>query len=122
MRKNRAGSGLGKLLTNSTSGLFSTPTTPPHLTLHALLEGKSAKPLAPEVEKLRIIKSPAEIALMKRAGDISSEAHAGVMRAATKGMQSEVGWTEGMLAAEFEYRCAMKGSERGAYVPVVASG
>ena len=27
-----------------------------------------------------------------------------------------------MLAAEFEYHCAMGGAERPAYVPVVASG
>ena len=27
-----------------------------------------------------------------------------------------------MLAAEFEYHCAMGGAQRGAYVPVVASG
>jgi intermediate cleaving peptidase 55 len=39
-----------------------------------------------------------------------------VMRAAQK-MR-----TEGQLQAEFEHHCAMKGAERPAYVPVVASG
>lgn len=32
------------------------------------------------------------------------------------------GRTEAQLAARFEYVCAMQGSERQAYVPVVASG
>jgi intermediate cleaving peptidase 55 len=53
---------------------------------------------------------------MKKAADISAEAHVKVMRAAKEG-GSEV-----QLQAEFEYHCAMKGSERPAYVPVVASG
>lgn len=35
---------------------------------------------------------------------------------------AEVGKSEGQLAAEFEYQCAVRGSERPAYVPVVASG
>lgn len=35
---------------------------------------------------------------------------------------SRAGMGEGMLAAEFEYHCSMKGAQRGAYVPVVASG
>jgi intermediate cleaving peptidase 55 len=63
-----------------------------------------------------MVKSPREVALMKKAADISAEAHVKVMRAAKEG-GSEV-----QLQAEFEYHCAMKGSERPAYVPVVASG
>lgn len=35
---------------------------------------------------------------------------------------TEPGLSEGALAAHFEYLCALKGSERPAYVPVVASG
>lgn len=53
---------------------------------------------------------------MKRAADISAEAHTRVMRAAKEGM------AESQLVAEFEYRCGMDGAERPAYVPVVASG
>ena len=34
----------------------------------------------------------------------------------------EPGMSEGQLAAIFEYQCVMAGSERPAYVPVVASG
>lgn len=32
------------------------------------------------------------------------------------------GMSEAALAAHFEYLCALRGSERPAYVPVVASG
>lgn len=35
---------------------------------------------------------------------------------------TEPGLSEGHLAAHFEYQCALQGSERPAYVPVVASG
>ena len=59
---------------------------------------------------------------MKRAGEISSEAHTRVMRTTAKRIAAGQETTEGMLAAEFEYHCAMAGSERPAYVPVVASG
>lgn len=53
---------------------------------------------------------------MKKAADISSAAHTKVMRAA------KVGGREAELEAVFEFECAMRGSERQAYVPVVASG
>lgn len=113
-------SSLGKLL--SGSNMFSTPQSPPHIALHQLLAASTALPLAPEVEKLRFVKSPTELALMKRAGEISSEAHTRVMRTTAKRIAAGQETTEGMLAAEFEYHCAMAGSERPAYVPVVASG
>ena len=35
---------------------------------------------------------------------------------------TEPGMREAALAATFEYQCAMGGSQRPAYVPVVASG
>lgn len=100
----------------SPSSVWTSPTEPPHLLLHAALLGGKAKPLSFEVEKMRIVKSPRELALMKKAADISSAAHTRVMRF------SEQGKSESQLAAVFEYHCAMEGSERPAYVPVVASG
>lgn len=63
-----------------------------------------------------MVKSPIEIQLMKKAADISSAAHTKVMGAA------KVGGKEAELEAVFECECAMRGSERQAYVPVVASG
>lgn len=62
------------------------------------------------------MKSENEIRLMKRAADLSSGAHARAMR------ETEVGMSEGQVQAVFEYHAAMGGSERPAYVPVVASG
>lgn len=35
---------------------------------------------------------------------------------------TQSGISEAAIAAHFEYLCALKGSERPAYVPVVASG
>jgi intermediate cleaving peptidase 55 len=84
--------------------------------LSAALASDAAKPLARVVENLRIRKSPAELELMARAGKISAEAHRQVMRFARPG------GTEANLQATFEYHCALGGSERPAYVPVVASG
>ncbi|KAF8883399.1 peptidase M24, structural domain-containing protein [Infundibulicybe gibba] len=87
----------------------------PEAALEAL--GKAPKkPLAPEVAKLRAVKSMHEQAAMRSAADVSARAHAKTMRFAQPGM------SEGALAAHFEYMCAMRGAQRPAYVPVVASG
>lgn len=91
-------------------------TDPPHLLLAAALAGEKAQPLEREVQRLRLVKSKTELGIMKRAADISAAAHRRVMRAAQEGMP------EGRLVAEFEYECGLGGSERPAYVPVVASG
>ncbi|KZT53381.1 peptidase M24 [Calocera cornea HHB12733] len=72
--------------------------------------------LAPEVGRLRAIKSENEQAVMRRAGALSGRAHAKTM-AFTRSAQ-----TEAQLAAHFEYQCALAGAQRPAYVPVVASG
>lgn len=77
---------------------------------------RSTKSLKEEVEKLRIIKSPNEIVLMRKAADISADAHAKVMRLA------EPGGNENTLVSTFEYHCAIAGSARPAYLPVCASG
>ncbi|KAL6304156.1 peptidase M24, structural domain-containing protein [Sparassis latifolia] len=74
------------------------------------------KPLAPEVGRLRSIKSEAEQRVMRAAADISARAHAKTMRFAQPDMSEHV------IAAHFEYLCAREGSLRPAYVPVVASG
>ncbi|KAF5322673.1 hypothetical protein D9619_001139 [Psilocybe cf. subviscida] len=74
------------------------------------------RPLAPQVGKLRAVKSKAEQRVMRQAADISGRAHAKTMRF------TQPGQSEGALAAHFEYLCALRGSPRPAYVPVVASG
>ncbi|KIS66675.1 uncharacterized protein UMAG_04738 [Mycosarcoma maydis] len=72
--------------------------------------------LAREVERLRFKKSPNEIRVMKRAGRISGEAMAETMGFVRPGV------SEAQLQAVFEYHCNLRGSQRPAYVPVVASG
>ncbi|KAF5331579.1 hypothetical protein D9611_007572 [Ephemerocybe angulata] len=87
----------------------------PELALENLSSMKR-RALAPEVAKLRHVKSKAEQAVMHKAATISGRAHAKTMRFAQPGMP------ESALAAHFEYICALGGSQRPAYVPVVASG
>ncbi|PPQ68846.1 hypothetical protein CVT26_001680 [Gymnopilus dilepis] len=74
------------------------------------------RPLSPEIGKLRSIKSTAEQTVMRQAAEISAQAHAKTMRFTKPGL------SEASLAAHFEYICALRGSQRLAYVPVVASG
>ncbi|KAF7301306.1 Methionine aminopeptidase [Mycena indigotica] len=80
------------------------------------LSSSRRKPLAPKIARLRTIKSDAELDVMRKAAQISGRAHA-----ATMGF-TKPGLSEAALAAHFEYICALGGSQRPAYVPVVASG
>ncbi|GAW26952.1 putative xaa-pro dipeptidase [Rosellinia necatrix] len=74
----------------------------------------SYEPLRPHVNELRAIKSPAEIANMRRAGQLSG-------RALTAAMRRE--WaSEKDLAAFLEYEYQTSGLDGHAYVPVVAGG
>jgi len=87
----------------------------------ALFGGKTKasrpiKSLSEELDRLRLIKSPSEIKLMRAAGEAASLAHADAMAFAEPDM------TEAVLCARFEYQCALAGAERLAYVPVCASG
>ena len=85
-----------------------------------LLQKSSCRPLTPYVEKLRFVKSPNELRLMKRAGNISSAA-----MTQTMGFQTIPGVTiESQIQAHFEYHCSLARGMgiKPAYVPVVASG
>ncbi|KAI6035635.1 peptidase M24 [Pisolithus orientalis] len=74
------------------------------------------QPLAPLIAKLRSIKSKREQQVMRAAADISGHAFAKTMRF------TQPGTSESAIAAHFEYLCSLSGSQRLAYVPVVASG
>ncbi|KAK0547111.1 aminopeptidase [Tilletia horrida] len=81
--------------------------------------------LAREVEALRVRKSEAELRAMKKAADVSASAMTKLMgfpalHRARHGKNVPI--SEGQLQATFEYECAMRGAQRPAYVPVVASG
>ncbi|KAI0637633.1 peptidase M24, structural domain-containing protein [Trametes polyzona] len=80
------------------------------------LSSSKRKPLSPEVGRLRAVKSKVEQRVMRQAADISARAHNKTMRFTDPGV------SEHTVAAHFEYLCAREGSQRPAYVPVVASG
>ncbi|GAA5821204.1 hypothetical protein JCM10212_006773 [Sporobolomyces blumeae] len=90
------------------------------------LRKKDVRSAAKEVERLRLIKSPAEIAVMKRAADISSKAHSDVMAFCARSLNDPrslpVPLTEHSLVSNFEYTTSLRGSPRPAYVPVCAAG
>jgi Xaa-Pro aminopeptidase len=66
--------------------------------------------------ELRTIKSPAEIALLRKAGKIAVQAHIGLMKAVRPGMH------EYELAALYDYLCRKEGCQELAYYVIVASG
>lgn len=98
---------------------YLSPAVGPRSEYESILESLSSarrKSLAPHVSKLRAIKSEDEQRVMRAAADISGRAHAKTMRFTRPGIP------EAALAAHFEYLCSLSGSQRQAYVPVVASG
>ncbi|KAG0695786.1 peptidase M24 [Suillus ampliporus] len=80
------------------------------------LSSSRRKPLAPLIAQLRAFKSDCEQQVMRTAADISGRSLAKTMRFTRPGI------SESALAAHFEYLCCLSGSQRLAYVPVVASG
>ncbi|CAG9856683.1 unnamed protein product [Phyllotreta striolata] len=70
----------------------------------------------PLIQRLRLIKSPSEAALMQKTCDIASEALVHTMGASRPGV------LESELYAKFEYECKMKGAQFLAYPPVIAGG
>lgn len=82
--------------------------------MRAVAPGASTAPLRPHVNSLRAIKSPAEIANMRRAGQASG-------RAITEAMRRP--WLyEKDLAAFLDYEYQRAGLDGPAYIPVVAGG
>jgi intermediate cleaving peptidase 55 len=83
-------------------------------TLTSALEGKRIRPLKQTMHALRVFKSGAEAAVMRKAGKISGRAY---NRAMEKGFEGEKD-----LAAFLEYEFKRGGCDGSAYVPVVAGG
>lgn len=82
--------------------------------LAKLLESSTVLPLKDHMNEIRNIKSDAEIANMRFAGQASGRAFTDSMRQA---------WTrERDLAAHLEYKFRMNDCDGSAYVPVVAGG
>ena len=72
--------------------------------------------LKPLLHELRLVKSAAEIELMRRAAEISVEGHLRAMRACRPGLM------EGDLEAELLYGFLRGGARAAAYPSIVASG
>lgn len=101
---------------------------PPHPQHHATIKpalsagghddvsGAHVAAVKPLLHKMRAIKSPAELAVMAEACEISSQAMVDAMRA------SEPGVSEHLLDATLEYGMRARGGKFHAYPPVVAGG
>jgi len=76
----------------------------------------SLVPIASWMEELRIIKSPAELALIRRSVETNSRAFEQVTA------RLKAGVTERALAAELEYRMRRFGAEKPAFDTIVAGG
>ncbi|KAJ9151037.1 Aminopeptidase-like protein [Coniochaeta hoffmannii] len=88
--------------------------TPLSSLLRSSCPSASIRPLQPKINPLRAIKSPAEIALMRRAGRATGRAFTAAMRRP---------WpTEKSLAAFLDHEFVVQGADGQAYVPVVAGG
>lgn len=68
------------------------------------------------IHPMRMIKSPAEIALMRKAAEISAQAHCAAMRACRPGLY------EYELEAEIQYAFTRNGSRSPAYNHIVGTG
>lgn len=72
--------------------------------------------VAAQLAEMRLIKSPDEVALMRRAAQISADAHCRAMQACRPGMY------EYQLQAELEHEFAFQAAAAPAYASIVGSG
>src|SRR4051812_26831561 len=72
--------------------------------------------LSPILQRMRLIKSPAEIAIMRKAGQLSAQAAVAAMKASRAGM------FEYQLQAPAEAIFLDAGARGGSYRPIIASG
>lgn len=73
-------------------------------------------PLPPLVENLRMVKSPAEIELIRRSVQTTSRAFDKALA------RLKPGWTETRLAAEIDYQMRLHGADGNAFESIVAAG
>ncbi|KAI1268020.1 peptidase M24, structural domain-containing protein [Xylariaceae sp. FL1019] len=106
--------GVEHIYTDAEQTKYSQPTLFGSVLSSAAPSITSYSPLKPHINALRAIKSTAEIAAMRRAGQLSG-------RALTRAMSRS--WsTEKELAAFLEYTYQTTGLDGSAYIPVVAGG
>ncbi|ESN93862.1 hypothetical protein HELRODRAFT_186061 [Helobdella robusta] len=112
------------LQSDQTFDLWYDNSSPSHRSHHSKLSNtllksckvKNVQPTKTSVQNLRLIKSEAEIDLMKIACDIGSKSLEKVMR------YSKPKIDESHLYAKMDFECRIHGAERLAYPPVVAGG
>jgi Xaa-Pro aminopeptidase len=76
----------------------------------------TVKDISPLIWNLRKIKSPAEIAVMRKAGEIAAKAHMAFVQS------TRVGIKEKELAALFEYVCKKEGADDLGFNTIIMSG
>lgn len=76
----------------------------------------------PIIHEMRLFKSPAEIAVMKHAGEISAAAHKRAMVFAANQVRSKQPLNEYHLEAEIHHEFAMNGAKHPAYGTIVGGG
>ena len=86
------------------------------LTRRLILGSLSVKDIRPVMSQLRLVKDADEIARLRKAIDITAEAHREVMKAAAPGM-----W-EYEIEALIEYTFRRRGAERVGFPSIVGSG
>ena len=84
--------------------------------LQDLYPGVEIKDCFLAIQVMRKVKSPAEVAVMREAGRIAVQAHLELIRS------TEVGMTEGALAALFEFVSKREGAQGLAYETIIMSG
>jgi Xaa-Pro aminopeptidase len=93
----------------------------PHLTesvtaIRAAIPHATLKDIAPQLDAMRQVKSPGELALMQKAIDVSIDAHFDAMRTMRPGL------FEYQIAARMKEIHEWGGCEREAYAPIVGAG
>ncbi len=85
-------------------------------TYKKVLSGVHLKPEKPLVQKLRCIKEPREVRMIRKAVDVAQKAMRRVRKIIRPGIR------ENELAAEVEYQMRLLGGDRKAFDTIVASG
>jgi Xaa-Pro aminopeptidase len=93
----------------------------PHLTesvaaIRAAIPHATLKDIAPQLDAMRQVKSPGELALMQKAIDLSIDAHFDAMKTVRPGL------FEYQIAARMKEIHEWGGCEREAYAPIVGTG
>ncbi|BDG08668.1 aminopeptidase P N-terminal domain-containing protein [Anaeromyxobacter paludicola] len=77
---------------------------------------REVKDVGPVMHELRLVKSPEEVARLRRAAEITAEAHMGAMRDGMPGRK------ESQVQAEIEYAFRRRGGSGPGYGTIVATG